>query len=184
MDGLGHVVHENLFAVEIRDNGEPELREPGALGNFSPAPNPGDLPALAAAPEPSDWMQEHALTPFLEETRAERTSEVARIASHVELSLTELLQRADEEIGRAAADAEDGKQGAEGRLAMAESRHAELFARRERRRQDLERQRSLSPAGGRTADQRVGTAPPRAGDQRGYPTAAELGRLRPSPWRP
>ena len=144
VDGLGHVVHENLFAVEIRDNGEPELREPGALGNFSPAPNPGDLPALAAAPEPSDWMQEHALTPFLEETRAERTSEVARIASHVELSLTELLQRADEEIGRAAADAEDGKQGAEGRLAMAESRHAELFARRERRRQDLERQRSLS----------------------------------------
>ena len=36
-------------------------------------------------------------------------SEVERIASHVELSLTELLQKADEEIGRAAADVEKGE---------------------------------------------------------------------------
>ena len=144
VDGLGHIVHENLFALEISENGGPELREPSALGNFSPAPAPGDLPALAAAPELSDWLQEHALAPFLEETRAERTSEVERIAEHVELSLTELLLRTDEEIGRAAADVEEGKQGAEGRLAMAESRHAELLARRERRRRDLERQRAVS----------------------------------------
>ena len=45
---------------------------------------------------------------------------------HVELSLTELLQRADEEIGRAAAEVEQKLPGAEGRLAQAETRHAEL----------------------------------------------------------
>ena len=144
VDGLGRIVHENLFAVEISEDCEPGLREPGALGNFTPAEAPDELPSIAAAPEPTDWLQENALTPFIEETRAERLTEVERIAEHVELSLTELLQRTDEEIGRAAADVDEGKQGAEGRLAKAENRHAELLARRERRRQELERQRALS----------------------------------------
>jgi hypothetical protein len=62
----------------------------------------------------------------------------------VELSLTELLQRADEEIGRAAFDVDQKLLGAEGRLAQAETRHAELLARRDRRRIDLERQRALT----------------------------------------
>jgi hypothetical protein len=71
-------------------------------------------------------------------------TELERIGAHVELSLTELLQRADEEIGRAAADVEQKLPGAEGRLAMAEARHSEMLARRERRRTDLERQRALT----------------------------------------
>ena len=60
----------------------------------------------------------------------------------MELSLTELLARADQEIGRAHEDQEQGIAGAEGRLAQAENRHAELLARRERRREELERQRA------------------------------------------
>jgi hypothetical protein len=80
----------------------------------------------------------------LEEVRAERLAEVDRIAAHVHLSLTELLQKADEEIGKAAAEVEQKVPIAEGRLAQAEARHAELLARRERRRQELERQRSLT----------------------------------------
>jgi hypothetical protein len=62
----------------------------------------------------------------------------------VELSLTELLQRVDEEIGKAASDVEQKIPGAEGRLALAETRHAELLSRREKRRQELERQQSLT----------------------------------------
>jgi hypothetical protein len=85
-------------------------------------------------PEATSWLHEHALDPFLEETRKDRLTEVERVSAHVELSLTELLQRADEEIGRAASDVDQKLPGAEGRLAMAESRHAELLARRERRR--------------------------------------------------
>jgi hypothetical protein len=69
---------------------------------------------------------------------------VERIAEHVELSLAELLQRADDEIGKASEAKEKGLAGADGRLAQAENRHAELLARRERRRQELERQRSLT----------------------------------------
>ncbi len=144
VDGLGQVVHERLFAVEIPEDGEPRLQEPGLLGNFAPAEPPPELPAVAALPEATTWLHEHALAPFLEETRKDRLSEVERVSAHVELSLTELLQRADEEIGRAASDVEQRRPGAEGRLAQAETRHAELLARRERRRIDLDRQRALT----------------------------------------
>jgi superfamily II DNA or RNA helicase len=144
VDGLGQVVHERLFAVELPEDGEPRLQEPGLLGNFAPADPPAQMPAIAALPEATTWLHEHALAPFLEETRKERLSEVDRVSAHVELSLTELLQRADEEIGRSASDVEQKLPGAEGRLAQAETRHAELLARRERRRIDLDRQRALT----------------------------------------
>jgi hypothetical protein len=58
--------------------------------------------------------------------------------------LTELLQKADEEVGRAAAEVERQAQGSEGRLKQAEDRHAELLARRDRRRKELQQQRSLT----------------------------------------
>jgi superfamily II DNA or RNA helicase len=152
VDGLGHVVHERLFAVEIQthhggaENAEGGYRlvEPSILGNMQAALAPGMLPPVASEPEPSAWLHKNALQSFLQETREERLAEVRRIVEHVDLSLTELLQRADEEIGKAGEDKEKGVAGADGRLAQAENRHAELLARRERRRQELECQRSLS----------------------------------------
>lgn len=144
VDGLGTVVHERLFAVEVPETGEPRIQESGLLGNFSPAERPSELPTAAYLPEPSGWLHDHALQPFLEDVAKDRLGEIERVANHVELSLTELLQRADEEIGRAAADVDMKLAGAEGRLAMAETRHAELLARRDRRRVDLQRERALS----------------------------------------
>ncbi len=144
VDGLGQVIHERLFAVEVSDDGKPTLREPNLLGNFTPADAPDTRPAVATAPEATAWLNEQALTPFLEETRKDRLAEVERISAHIELSLTELLQRADEEIGRAATEVEQKIAGAEGRLAQAEARHAELLQRRERRRKELDQQRALS----------------------------------------
>ena len=147
VDGLGHVIHERLFAFELTDDGSPRLRELDALGNLSPTDPPGTLPPVAAAPEATAWLNEEALHPFLEEVRAERLAEVDRIAEHVELSLTEVLQRIDEEIGRAAEEVENNVTGAEGRLAQAETRHAEVLARRDRRRDELNRQKGLTLQG-------------------------------------
>jgi superfamily II DNA or RNA helicase len=145
VDGLGHTVHERLFAIEISDRGEPCLRELDMLVDLIPCAPPSDeLPVIVNAPEPTAWMNKHVLQPFLKETRKERVIEVERIDKHIELSLTELIQRADEEIGRAAVEVEQKIPGAEGRLAQAENRHAELLARRERRRQELKYQRALS----------------------------------------
>ena len=144
VDGLGTIAHEQLFVAEVSESGEPQLREPGLLGNLAPGVAPKELPAVALVAEPTQWLHEHALRQLLEETRTERLAEVERIAEHVELSLTELLQRADNEIGRANEEVAKGIQGAEGRLAQAENRHAELWARREKRRRELEQQKALT----------------------------------------
>ena len=144
VDGLGDTIHERLFAVEIQGNGEKRLQDPNILGNFVGADTPVDLPEVTSLPEDTTWLRTHALQPFLDEVRKERVEEIERIAEHVELSLTELLQKADEEIGKASAEVEAKTRGAEGRLARAESRHVELMARRERRREELQRQRALT----------------------------------------
>jgi superfamily II DNA or RNA helicase len=144
VDGLGTVIHERLFAVEVAEGREPKRQEPGVLGNFSPAKPPAWLPPAAHPPEARDWLTQQLLNPFLEEVREERVAEVDRIAAHVELSLTELLEREDRLIGRLAEDAERGVEGAAGNLKQAEERHAALMTRRDRRRQELERQRSLT----------------------------------------
>jgi hypothetical protein len=147
VDGLGQIIHERFFTVELSENTEPILCESSVLGDFSPANPPDILPQVAFLPEAVEFMQATAYQPFLEEIRKERLSEVARIDIHVELSLNELIQKADEEIGKIASEIENKIPGAEGRLAIAENRHDELRTRRERRRQDLERQRSLSLQG-------------------------------------
>jgi hypothetical protein len=157
VDGLGQVIHERLFVIELSGIGfqpvndrqdvcptQVKLVEPSILGNISPADLPDKLPPVATLPEATAWLNENGLMPFLEEVRTERLSEIDRIAAHVELSLTELLQKADEEIGRLASEVERRAPGAEGRLAQAESRHSELLSRRERRRLELDRQRALS----------------------------------------
>ena len=162
VDGLGHVVHERLLAVELDDGDAPRRREPDVLGNLNPAPTPDNLPAVAFSPEATSWLQENCLTPFLDEARAERSAEIGRIGEHVELSLTEVLQRLDREIGRAADEVAEGVAGAEGRVARAESRHAEVLARRERRHEELERQAAVDASGCRATGQRPHPAPPPA----------------------
>lgn len=141
VDGLGQVIHERLFAVETTASGEARVQEPGVLVNFAPASVPEHLPGVVTGPEATQWLTQQALIPFLEEVRAERLAEVDRIVGHVELSLPELLQNADEEIRKAAWDVEQKVPGAEGRLTQAEARHSELLAQRKRRRQELGRQR-------------------------------------------
>ena len=147
VDGLGDVVHERIFAVQMAGDGQPRRCEPGVVGDLTPASVPDAPPEITQRAQPMAWLQEHVLTPFLNETRRDRLAKADRVAAHVELSLTELLQRADDEIGRVTADVESGGHGAEGRLAMAEARHGDLLARRERRRKELQQQRALSLQG-------------------------------------
>jgi len=147
VDGLGKTIHERLFCVEVADNGTIRQQEPGMLGNFTPAKASVELASVPASHEVTEWLHENVLRAFIDEVRDERISEIERVSSHVELSLTELLQKADEEIGRAASEVDQKVPGAEGRLAQAETRHAELLARRESRRQDFARQKSLSLQG-------------------------------------
>jgi len=145
VDGLGHVIHERLFAIELEESGAPQLRDPSLLSDLVPAPSaPSPLPAVAHLPEATDGLHTMALVPFLDEVKADRVAELERVAAHIEISLTELLNKVDLEIGKANEDVSSNVPGAEGRLAQAENRHAELWARRERRRGELARQKALT----------------------------------------
>lgn len=147
VDGLGQTARETLLGVEIREDGHPRLVDHAALGNLTPAPAPNPLPPIAFSPEATSWLHENALRPLLEEVRRERVAEIERIATHVEISLTELIARADEQIGKFQEAVERGDEGAKGLLVQAEARHQEYLQRRERRREELERQKALTLQG-------------------------------------
>ncbi|NIM68636.1 MAG: DUF3883 domain-containing protein [Armatimonadetes bacterium] len=174
VDGLDRVIHERLFAVELKEDTEPRLCEPTVLGNMQTAQLPNPLPSVAHLPEAGDFLHRQALSGFLEEVQAERLEEVERIAHHIKISLTELIAREDERIGRFTDEKAQGIEGAAGSLALAEQRQAELIARRERRREELERQRSLTLQG----IQRIATALVLPHPERETP---EIKRLRPDP---
>jgi len=144
VDGMDRTVHERIFVVEVREDGGPQLCEPTVLGDMQPGELPNSLPSVAELPEATQFVHEAALTPFLEEVRAERTEEIQRIEDHVELSLTELIAKEDERIRRFSEERDGGVEGAAGNLAQAEQRQDELIARRERRREELRRQRHLT----------------------------------------
>ena len=174
VDGLGHVIHERLFTVELADGSAPRLQGPEALGNLDPTASPDALPTVASLAEATEWLNEHALIPFIEEVRSERLDEVDRIAAHVELSLTEVLQRIDQEIGRASEEVDNQVVGAEGRLVQAEARHDEATARRDRRRCELTQQRALTLQGVERLASALVLPHPESNDP-------EVTRLRPNP---
>ena len=68
VDGLGNTVHERLFATEVTEGGEPQLREPNALGNFTPATAPSEIPPCSwtwmSSPGSTPTRFSHSLTKF------------------------------------------------------------------------------------------------------------------------
>jgi hypothetical protein len=143
-DAVANAEAQSSTSFRPVDQTAATLRDPGVLGNLVPASPPDDLPPVAHFAEPRAWLNEHGLISFLEEVRAERAAEVERIRHHVETSLTELIFREDQRIARLQEEVERGAEGAPGNLKQAETRHAELIERRNRRREQLERQRSLT----------------------------------------
>lgn len=144
VDGLGQTIHERLFALQLMEDAAPRLFDPSVIGNLQPTELPSELLPIATEPEALTWLHDNALQPFLDEVKSERVEEIERIWQHVELSLTELLAREDANIGRFSEEAERGVEGAAGNLKQAEDRHAVLLARRERRREELDRQKALT----------------------------------------
>jgi len=147
VDGLGIVIHERLFVVEIAEYKEPILREPTIIGDFIAAESEIELPAVAFSEEALNWLNDNAFMPFLNEIKAEREDEIKRVEKHVELSLTEIIGKADQEIGKLEDEIKLGVAGAEGRLAIAENHQANMIARREKRRKELQQQKSLTLQG-------------------------------------
>ncbi len=144
VDGIGAVIHETLFAVQIGKDDVPTTFDPNILNDLIPAEPPNVLPDVAGLPEAIEWIHTNKLEPFLEEIRAERLAEIDRVSQHVEVSLTELIAREDQKIGKFTEEKMRGDALASANLAKAEERHGELLLRRQKRRDDLARQRAIT----------------------------------------
>src|SRR5439155_17089575 len=66
VDGLGDIVHERLFAVEITEDSA-SIQDPVLLGDLQPSTRPSQVPPVAVLPEVTDVLQRQALDPFLAE---------------------------------------------------------------------------------------------------------------------
>jgi superfamily II DNA or RNA helicase len=147
VDGLGRTIHERLFAIELTEGAGPLLKDPSALGDLQPASVPSALPPIAAATDGLPFLSAGPLTEFLSEVRQERVAELDRVAKHIEISLTELISKEDEKLGRYVEDRERGVEGASGLVSQTVIRMKELEDRRDGRRVELARQRELTLQG-------------------------------------
>ncbi len=144
VDGLGQTIHERLFVMQITAGQEPKLCDPAVLGNLQVTSQAKSLPGIESQSDWAVWLNKNALEPFLDEVSRERLKEVERIKEHIEISLTELIQKADQQIGKFADAEERGDEGAKGLLVQAETKQQELIQHRDRRRQELKQQATLS----------------------------------------
>jgi hypothetical protein len=144
VDGTGRTVHERLFGVELKEGGEPQLRDPAALGNLLPGRKPEALPSIHKMPEPIEWLNAGPFRDFKLEVEKERVAEIDRISRHVDIALTELISKEDDKLGRLQMQVDSGVEGAAGLLAQAVNRHTELTVRREARKNELAKQREVT----------------------------------------
>ncbi len=147
-DGRGHILHRQLFVVEVGPSGEMRLRQPTLFLDLIPV-TPGTVDPLPIFPvdrtEVERFLLESGLQSFLGRVQEERRKELETIARHVEVSLLTLIDRQQRQIVELL---ERQQQGEDVTLALseAEKRLEELNARLERRREELRRERELAIA--------------------------------------
>ena len=151
VDGFGHVIHERIFAVELPGDDELRRCESGVLGDLTVPPF---RIHCRRSPTAGTGGVAFGNTPLCRFSRRR-----ARSVSWKSLVLRITSKSRSRSFcsgptmgsGGRPATWTRGRQGAEGRLTMAEARHAELLARRERWREELEQQQALYGGGRRTS---------------------------------
>ena len=148
-DGRGNTVSRRLFVVQADEAAGLMVRQPTYLAELALAPVgtavPGDSHMLDRA-RVEQALVEKALNPFLAEVAAQRTREVETIAQHLEISLGELIHRANMSLAELANRRIEGSNipGLEGNIAQAEAHLDELNNRLEGRRGELAMERHLA----------------------------------------
>ena len=149
-DGRGNTVSRRLFIVQAEAcRARSSIRQPTYLAELAfapvgtPVPTGGRCPTARASSRP---LFEKALNPFLEEIAAQRAQEVETIARHLEISLGELIHRANMSLAELANRRIEGENipGLEGNIAQAEAHLDELNNRLEGRRAELAMERHLA----------------------------------------
>ncbi len=148
-DGRGNTVSRRLFIVQAETSGALTIRQPTYLAELAFAPVGTSAPSHDHIPDRAYIEQalvEKALNPFLEEIATQRAHEVEIIARHLEISLGELIHRANMSLAELANRRIDGENvpGLEGNIALSEAHLDELNNRLEGRRAELAMERHLA----------------------------------------
>lgn len=157
-DGRGNTLHRRLFVVETLPGGEMTLRQPTIFLDVTPA-SPTASSGIPARPAvititPPDkqavesFLVSEALTPWLEETQAQRAKEIETVAEHIEISLKALLHKENLNLADLLERQQNGQtiQGIEGRISMSEQHLDDLNNRLETRRRELDMERHATIA--------------------------------------
>lgn len=147
-DGCGRTLYRRLFVVETDSAGTMSIRQPTIFHEVTPAE--GVSPA-GDYPNPDRAAVEHLLyvrqlEPWCAEIGAQREREIANVASHVDVSLNTLIERANMQLAEYCSRQVEGAtvQGLDGLIAQAENHLSELQNRLERRQRELELERHVA----------------------------------------
>ena len=143
-DGRANVLHRRLFVVRVDDVGF-SVRQPTIFATLIPS-NDAKAPDEFGLPdrrESERELHEQALKEWLRTTKTDRERETAIVRRHVEISLNELINRAQVQLGEyeERADRGDTTSGLAGLKVQAEHHVEELVHRLESRLQQLDMER-------------------------------------------
>jgi hypothetical protein len=155
-DGRGQPLHRRLFVVETTSSGKMLVHEPTLLHDIIPAPANLPLPPSLRLPlgegrgegipdrsQVELFLYQKSLEPWLQKEAAAREHEVARVASHVEISLKSLIDRQSNQLGEFLNRQIEGQTvtGLDGIISQAEQHLDDLNNRLESRRRELQLER-------------------------------------------
>jgi len=164
-DGRGNQIHRRLFAVQTEYAPSPagageggrrpgegpgpckmSVKQPTVLLDLAVAPNSARPPEAPGSPDRAvveNFLIQTALNPMLAEVTTQRTKDTQTIARHIEISLSELINRQQLRLVELAEMQERGdtSQPLAANIKTIEDRLDELNARLEHRRAELERER-------------------------------------------
>jgi superfamily II DNA or RNA helicase len=148
-DGRGNTVSRRLFIVQADELGVLTVRQPTYLAELALAPVGTSAPSGTLMPARACVEQalvEKALNPYLGEIATQRAHEVETVAQHLEISLGDLIHRANIGLAELVNRRIEGEniQGLEGNIAQAEVHLDELNNRLEGRRIELAMERHLA----------------------------------------
>jgi superfamily II DNA or RNA helicase len=148
-DGRGNTVSRRLFLVHCDSHGALTIRQPTYFAELAVSPSGTGVPDDASLPtraHAEEFLVDRALKPFLAEEAEGRMREVDTVSRHLEISLADLIDRANLTLAQLVNRRIQGENvpGLEGNIAQSEAHLDELNARLENRREELAMEKQLA----------------------------------------
>jgi superfamily II DNA or RNA helicase len=152
VDGLGHTLHKRLFVLESQPNGAITVKQPTIFLDIIPAKDNPQIANVAAMPSQHDLEQhlvDASLNSYLNEVQQERLKETNIIEKHLDLSLTELINKQNLKLAEYIQQQQDGdtNQYLPSNISQTENRILELSNRLDHRKNDLAKERQCTISG-------------------------------------